>query len=180
MTSFSTPKFPFSMVFKMCWNIQCFKYLFFLKDFVYFNSKRAKIFILCCIFYFGWFPENNNSSQLFFLFKRPIKMEQSECPETSANHPKEIIQHLKQGGSLKSVTFIVLFTIIKITIIYYHFPSNKHEFSSWLSGCLEKLKRENSGQIGLSQNTITEYITMNVILPKCKELLAQILWEGFT
>jgi len=43
------------------------------------------------------------------LFTRPMKLEWTECPETSAhkiqtpgNHPKERIQHSQQGESMKS------------------------------------------------------------------------------
>jgi len=44
------------------------------------------------------------SSQLFFLFTRPMKMEQTQCSETSTHniqtpgsHPKERIQHSKHA-----------------------------------------------------------------------------------
>jgi len=46
-----------------------------------------------------------------FLLTPPMKVEQTECSETSAhkiqtlqNHPKERLQHSEQGESLKSKT----------------------------------------------------------------------------
>ena len=55
------------------------------------------------------------SSWLFFLLTLPMKIEQTECSETSiykiekpGNHAKERIQHSLQGESLKSIT-ITLF-----------------------------------------------------------------------
>jgi hypothetical protein len=49
------------------------------------------------------------SSHLFFLLTPPMKMEPTECSETSAhtiqapwNHPKERKRHSEQGKSLKS------------------------------------------------------------------------------
>jgi hypothetical protein len=51
------------------------------------------------------------SSWFYFLLTPPIKMEQTECSETSAykiqtpgNHPKERIQHSEHSESLKSRT----------------------------------------------------------------------------
>jgi hypothetical protein len=49
----------------------------------------------------------------------PVKMEETECSETSAfkiqtpgNYPKEIIQHSKRGESLKSRTFHLTFPLV--------------------------------------------------------------------
>jgi len=62
---------------------------------------------------FGWFPGVWNLyadvSEHYVCSILPLKMEQTECSETSAykfhtpgNHPKESIQHSVHGESLKS------------------------------------------------------------------------------
>ena len=78
----------------------------------------------CCMLSFGWFPgvwilyADVSEHCLFHVHRQvgartrtylPMKMEQTECSETSAykiqtpgNHPKESIQHSGHGESLKS------------------------------------------------------------------------------
>jgi hypothetical protein len=64
MTSFSNPKFPFSLVFKICWNILC--------------NFCADILEHSAFSYFiGRLNKKNNWEELFFSFTRPIKLEQS-------------------------------------------------------------------------------------------------------
>ena len=57
----------------------------------------------------GFFKSSSFFVSLCILLIQPMKMEQIECSETSANHnqtpgkyPKEYIQDSKHGGSLKS------------------------------------------------------------------------------
>ena len=102
--------------------------------------------------------------------------------QTLANHPKERIQHSKHGGSLKSVIFILLLiikiTIIIIIIIYHHFPSEKARVQQLTFGT----SRETQAREFLTnwtQSKYTAYLTLSFIFPKLKELLGQILWEGF-
>ena len=59
----------------------------------------------------GWCKQEDR----FYLFTRPMKMELTECSETSAhkiqkpgNHPKERIKHSQHGESLKSRILVVI------------------------------------------------------------------------
>jgi hypothetical protein len=71
---------------------------------------------------FSYKYPNNLSSWLFFLLTPPMKVEQTECSETSAyniqlqgNHPKERIQHSEHGESLKSI----INSLGRFSIVYY-------------------------------------------------------------
>jgi hypothetical protein len=61
---------------------------------------------------YGFFSFPRHSNVLYAFFYPPMKMEQTECSETSAykiqtpgNYPEESIRHSEHGESLKSRTF---------------------------------------------------------------------------
>jgi len=86
------------------------------------------ILSICCIISFGWFPgvwilyadalEHCVCSIFVGSSRPPMKMEQTECSETSAykiqtpgDHPKERIWHSKHRESLKSRIIVHIHTL---------------------------------------------------------------------
>jgi hypothetical protein len=90
------------------------------------------------LIFFGVVMANYKEKFVTTHIHSPVKMEQTECSETSAiktqmlgNCPKETIQHTKHGESLKSrklVTFVQERKVVYSTKKEYHKRNMMHNF----------------------------------------------------